>query len=614
MAIALKRIEATCTSIETLADLKQYVLSVAAEATPEKNLAVEVVLDQANYFLEEPLVFSAEEHPELANIRLTIKAKESMRPTISPLKPIMGSDFVPVEGTPYYKYQFEKKENGEYPKFHDFFRGPERLKMAASPVWRNPFPLLPEERRGEKTLEGLYVPYEQAKAVKEQGIGSAQLHMYVQWEHYVLRIKDIDLNTTKEVGGEPYALVTFFEEFDEFFVRGMHFCNNVGNRETFFINTPAFLTEPNTYAYDWQSGALYVIPKNPESFTRTRYGYTELSNMLVIKGMRNVTVEGITFVGLTSSFICDTGYFGRLSNYESRMGRLRDAAILTSDVCDLVIKDCSFEGLGGNGVQICDRTVRASVTGCTFRNIAMGGFSAGNYRYGCKWQNYGDQTFGIKLINNYFENIAYDYPSTACVWLGYCDGALISHNTIKSCAYSGISAGDGYSKVGFEPGERINLRDVEISYNRILNFMDVNRDGGAIYVTGANAIVSYEKRFNSIHHNFAALEEQKDHDRRGYYLDGAASNWDVYDNVMDNSALPLFTQYHVPDQYTHHNRVWNFYSTTWVDPEGNHKPHHDTLLGFYAVEESLDALYEKYPAAKAIADAAGYREVGLTVD
>ena len=605
MAIFVSKRTTTTEERVSLKEVKDYVLSVAAEATPENVLDVEVLLDTANYLVEEPLVFSTEENPELANIRLTIRGKESMRPTFSPLKTIMGSEFTPVEGTPYYKYQLEKNENGEYPKFHDFFRGGVRLKMAASSVWRNPFPLLPEERKGEKRLEGLYVPYAQAEAVKESGIGCTQLHMYVQWEHYVLRVKDVDLSTTKDVNGEPYALVTFYEEFDEFFVRGMHSCNNVGNRESFFINNTVFLTQPDTFVYDWKTGTVYVIPENPVYFPRTKYGYTDLSNILVIKGMKNVTIKDITFAGLTSSFICDTGYFGRLSNYESRMGRLRDAAIVTSDVRDLLIENCSFIGLGGNGVQICDRTVRATVTGCTFKNIGMGGFSAGNYRYGCRWENYGDQTFGIKLTNNYFENIAYDYPSTACVWLGYCDGALISHNTIKNCAYSGISAGDGYSKVGFEPGEKINLRDVEISYNRIMNFMDVNRDGGAIYVTGANCLVSYARRFNSIHHNFASLEDQKDHDRRGYYLDGAASNWDVYDNVMDNSALPLFTQYHVPDQYTHHNRVWNFYSTTWVDPEGNHKPHHDTLLGFYAVEADRETLFAKHPEAKEIYENSG---------
>ncbi|MBO5652636.1 MAG: right-handed parallel beta-helix repeat-containing protein [Clostridia bacterium] len=605
MAISVSQYAKTWEEVASFAEVKEGILAAAAEATQQNVLDVEVLLDTARYTVDEPLVLSAEEHPELANVRLTIKGKESMRPTVSGLRVITGSEFTPVAGTPDSQDQFEKDEKGEYPKFHDFFRGGERLKMAASPVWRNPFPLLPEERSGEKKLEGLYVPVALAKAVEKKGVGATQLHMYVQWEHYVLRVKDVDLSVTKDVNGEAYALVTFYEEFDEYFVKGMHRANNVGNRESFFINNPVFLTEPDTFVYDWYSGTVYVVPANPASFAREQYGYTTLSNLLVVKGMKNVTIKDITFFGLTSSFICDSGYFGRLSNFESRMGRLRDAAVLTSDVQDLLIEDCSFIGLGGNGVQLCDRTVRATVKGCTFRNIGMGGFSAGNYRSGCSWDNAEHQTYHVELLNNYFENIAYDYPSTACVWLGYCDGALISHNTIKNCAYSGISAGDGYSKVGFFLGERVNLRDVEISYNRVMNFMDVNRDGGAVYVTGANCTVEHEGRFNSIHHNFAALTHQKDHDRRGYYLDGAASNWDVYDNVMDNSALPLFTQYHVPSQYTHHNRVWNFYSTTAVDAVGNNKPERDTLLGFYAVESDLETLFEKYPAAKEIYENSG---------
>ncbi|MBO7170360.1 MAG: hypothetical protein J6W28_04195, partial [Clostridia bacterium] len=61
-----------------------------------------------------------------------------------------------------------------------------------------------------------------AKAVEKKGVGATQLHMYVQWEHYVLRVKDVDLTVTKDVNGETYALVTFYEEFDEYFVKGMH--------------------------------------------------------------------------------------------------------------------------------------------------------------------------------------------------------------------------------------------------------------------------------------------------------------------------------------------------------------------------------------------------------
>ncbi len=611
MAITISKITKDTKRELPFSEVKEYVLSVAKDATPENKLDIEVLLSQGRHEVEEPLVFSAEEHPFLANVRLTIKAAPSMRPTVTGLKNIPGAEFTAVEGTPYYKYQLAKKEDGTFPVFRDFFCNGQRMKLAESPTWINPFSFLPEERKGEKKLEGLYIPMEIAQKLKETGVGKTQLRMSVQWEHAIMNVKDVDLSVTKEVNGEPYALITFFEEFDSQFVCGIHRANNIGGRPTYFINNPAFLTEPGSFVYDWGTGTVYLVPPVDFNMARGSFGYTTMSSYLEFKGMQNVTIEGITFVGLTSPYAFLHSYFGMLSNCEFRAGKLRHAAIVTSDIRNFKVRDCSFLSLGTNGVMMCDRAVHAEVTDCVFKDVGMCGVDMGNYRVGDGWNDESNRLFQLKVKNNYFEHIAYDYPSTACIFLDYCDGAEISHNTIKGCAYSGIAAGDGYSKVGFALGERVNMRDVEIAYNHILDFMDVGRDGGAIYVTGANCRVDYARRFNFIHHNYATLADSGHTDRRGYYLDGAASNWDVYDNVIDNCQLPLFTQYHVPSQYTHHNRVWNFYSTTFVDTVGNHRPFHDTLLENCCVENSLEELFEKHPAAKAIADGAGYRDTGI---
>ena len=612
MAISVtKRTSVRGQDTPTLTEIRRQVLAAAEEASADNVIDLTVELDQGRHTVEEPLVFSADENPGLAHVRLTIKSRNNWRPIISGLKFISGAEFAPVEGTPYYKYQFPKDENGAYPVFYDFFRGDKRLKMAKSEMWRNPDNLLPEHRSGEVKVDGLYAPISVAKAVKERGVGSTQLRIYVQWQHYILRVRDIDLSKTKEVKGETYALIKFYEEFDSQFVCGVHTANNIGNRETFFVNNLSCLSEPDSFVYDWMNGTVYVVPADPAAMARTRYGYTTLSNCFLFKGMKDVTVEGLVFSGFTSPYTCETGYFGTLANREFRAGKLRHAPIVTSDMRNLTVKDCSFMNLGCNGLMLCDRTVKATITGCRFVDVAMCGLSIGNYRVGKGWSDYGNQTFNVNVINNYFEDIAYGYPSSPALFLGFCDGGKINHNTIKRCAYSGIAAGDGYSLVGFEPGESVNLRGVEIAYNDIRDYMDVCRDGAAIYVTGANCTINYAPRLNSIHHNVALLEDSGHHDRRGYYLDGSASNWDVYDNVIDNCIMPLFTQYHVPGQYTHHNRIWNFYSTTDIEPEGNHKPNHDTLLGFYAVEKDLATLYEKHPHAKEIADGAGYRDTGL---
>ena len=615
MPVSVVKFTKTSEQVATLKDLREQILSIAEEASADNIIDVVAELENRRYTVTEPLVFSVDENPGLAHIRLSIKAKRSMRPTISNLTFLSGADFTPVEGTPYYKYQFEKDENGEYPKFYDFFHNDTRLKMVSTPSWRNPFDLLPEQRRGEVPTDGLYAPLEIVKRIAKAGVCATQLRMRVQWQQYILRVKDVDLDTTVDVKGEPYALVKFHEEFDKQFVPGVHSQLNIKNCITYFGNTPAYLTEPDTFAYDWNTGTVYVVPQNPATMARERYGYATLSNCFVFKGMKDLTLEGLLFTGFTSPFVCEAGYFGTLSNRELRVGKLRQAPVVTSNIRNFTVKDCAFRNLGTNGLMLCDRTVRAEITGCQFVNIAMCGISIGNYRVGNGWADYENQTYNIKVVNNYLERIAYEYPSAAAIFVGFCDGAELTHNTVDRCGYSAFAVGDGYNHevVTYELGEAVNLRNVEIAYNRVLNFMDVCRDGGAIYVTGANCTKDYAPRFNSIHHNFAALDSNDHPEQIGYYLDGAASNWDVYDNVVDNCQIPLFIQ-HNPNltlQHTHHNRVQNFYSTTPVS-DGNHTPWRDVILGdHFVVTEGLDALYEKHPHAKEIADGTGYREPGI---
>ncbi|MBO5754946.1 MAG: right-handed parallel beta-helix repeat-containing protein [Clostridia bacterium] len=603
MAIKIIQAKKTVVTAQTAEEIRENILELAREAQPGGGDCVEVLLSGV-YRPVAPLVFSTDENPELANISLSFRVPPSNNAIFASLNEVKGAAFTPVPGKPYYTYQYEKDENGNYPLFHDFFCNSRRLKMAKSPVWRNPFALLPEERKGEKKLEGLYAPLAIAKEIKEGGIGCTELRMYVQWEHYILRVKDVDLSATKEVNGETYALVTFFEEFDENFVKGVHIANNIGNRETFFTNNLAYLTEPDTFVYDWHTGTVYVVPDS-EAEMRTRdLGYAHLSSFFVFKGMKNVTIEGLRFRGATSTYVCENSYCAGLSNNEKRAERLREAAILASDVKDFTVKNCNFRFLGSNGVQMCDNVVRGTVVDCQFEDIAMAGVSVGNFNR--DWCDPKNRLFNIKIVNNSFKNIAYDYPNTACIFLGISDGSLISHNSIDGCGYSGIFVGHGWSPVRYEPGEYVNMRACEISYNKIHNFMDVCRDGAAIYATGGNATRDYTERFNSIHHNYAYLDQSGHTDRRGYYLDGATSHWQVNDNVIDNCQLPLFTQYHVPAQYTYHCTVANLYSTTAVDA-ANHNPHNDVICENIVVEPSLEELFEKHPEAKAIAEGAGIR-------
>ncbi len=600
---------------EDIRDLEAQLLSLA-DATSEP-LALTVCFDAGSYALKEPFTLSAKTAPALKNLRITLKAEEKEQAEFHSLSPISPSGFKRVEGKPYYVYQFPKNENGTYPVFRDLYANGTRLKLSESEMYKNPFDLTPEQRRGEEELEGLYAPYDLATRIKAGSETNVQLFMYVLHEYVALRVKEIDLSSVKEKDGEKYALITFIpDEFKKCYIHGVHWQNKTVDRQTFFRNTSACLTE-GSFAYLHDEGLLYVYPSDDTDMENTTFFYPTLEKLFEFDGLTGTTIKNLSFTGVSSQYLCYNSFRAPMSNVHR--GKQRHSAVLANDMRDTVIDGCLFRHIGCNGIQFTGKTVTLDILNSKFIDVGGFGIAVGGYDGGT-WnlpdptsapdekiqQFFKTATYNVRVENNYLEHIGYDFPTCNAIYFGSVDGGKILHNTVIGCTYSCISLGWGW-RAYFVPGELFNLRDVEIAYNRLHNFMDVMRDGGAIYTYGANSISSYIRRFNSTHHNYISLDDAGDFNKRGYYLDCGTSNWDVYDNIADNCIFPLFAQFHVKHEYGYHLRLDRTYSTTPID-KGNHAPERDVLLGEVFVEKGgMEALLAKYPEAKAICDGAGCR-------
>ena len=221
------------------------------------------------------------------------------------------------------------------------------------------------------------------------------------------------------------------------------------------------------------------------------------------------------------------------------------------------------------------------------------------------WEKPENRNFDIEITNNRLHTIGFDYPAAGGIYISTVDGLRILHNTIEKTAYSGMTVGWGWSRVHYSLGEKVNIRDAEIAYNKIIDFMQTLRDGAAIYVLGANCAWGNTRHFNFMHDNYAERELYVDHSKRGYYMDGSSTNWEVYNNVIFGVRLPIFSQFHVPEQYTHHNYIHDIYTDYPIDP-GNHAPERDTIVeNCIYVAEGKEKLFEIYPKAKDIFEASG---------
>ncbi len=614
MAITLHREERTSAEYTDLCSVREQILT-AAKAAEEagRHDKIEVVIPGYRHTVTEPLVFSTKENPELSSLDITLRGAYPGAAEINSLVRLNGKDFTKAEGKEFFTYQFEKAKGKPYPRFRELFLNFHRIPTAKSPVWRNLDPLTEEERQGINLREGFWAPMDIAKKVAKSDIGATELVIYIEWVYTILHVKKVDLKKTRVENGVTYALVVLKEGEMEFFCRN---CarHTLKGREMFFQNSPAYLEE-NTFAYDATKGKLYLDPENKEYMQYHAVEYPALENLLIIDGVDNFTIDGIGFAGATACFPCDHPVYTYQANrvaslYEKgKEGRFTTAAILASGVRGLTVKNCVFRGLGVYGVKIADDSYRTTLTDNVFEWISMAAVSIGNSIVN-GWKNPKNRTYGARIENNIFKNIGYEYPASPCIYIAQVDGLKILHNTIDSCAYSGVSVGWGWDPGSFELGENCNIRNAEIAYNYIYNYMDCLRDGGAIYVVGGNCDRhSCGQRFNSMHDNFAAVTVSGTvGGKYGYYCDGAASNWEVRDSVVLNTdGMPIFSQPH-PQALSYHNTFKNIYSTTQRH-ESTHVPLRDIITeDYHLVEDGPDALFAKYPEAKAIRDAAGAKK------
>ena len=607
MAIQLETLERKRSELSSLADIRKEILAAAkrAEAAGRHDSLI-IELPQGKHSISETLTLSKTQNPELAHVDITLRSKVAGAAEINSLVRLDGKDFTPVKGTDYYLYKF-KKEKGKYPKFNDFFLNFKRIYKSKSEAFYNLDPLTDDERAWTTEREGFWAPIEIAEKLASAKIGATELVMYVEWIFVILHVKEVDLTKTREENGQTYALVTLRDGEMEYFCKKFPRHLNIKGREMFFQNSPAFLTE-NTFAYDYFGGKLYINAENPKYMKYHAFEYPALESLIEIEGLENFTVEDVAFSGTTCKYGCDNVYLCDQANTVPRPGqnsRLEIAAIVARNTRAFTVNRCSFRHLGTNGVQVVDKSVSASVTNSRFRDVSMSGILIGNAS--SAWENEQNRTYAARIENNVLEHIGYEYPASVAIYIGTADGLKILHNTVEDCAYTAISAGWNWHPVPHALGEKINIRDAEIAFNYLHNFMQLLKDGGAIYVLGSNCNHSLtSERFNRMHDNFALLDTLiRKYGKYGYYCDGACSNWEVRDSVVLNvDGMPIFSQHH-PRALSYHNTFRGIYSNTPRN-ENTVVPSRDIVtVDYHLFEGTPDELLAKYPETVKIRNAAG---------
>ncbi len=567
-------------------------------ATADSPVSVVLELEGGSYPIDTTLGITGQNTTPFG--KLTVRAAGKDSPVISAFTDLDPAGFTKVEGKDYYFYQFKADEKGKYPVFHDFFDGGQAIPIASGERfvthtnYENP-----DDRLDPENLKGIYVERRAVEALGDITFPT-EFTIYVQWQAAILHAVGVDYADTKTVDG--YELVRLKIEEEELisFLSGVNDSLGINNR-TCFLSNHISLLKPNSWVYDSTTGKLYYYPENGAPKAPA---YSDQPILFRLVDTPVVTFEGITFTGTGCAFPAADGYISGQANADKRRGVPQAAAILIENGSNVTVRDCTFLELGTNGIQSVTNLSGIEIRGCTFDDISMSAICLGLHSK--SWEG-NSAMCNIVIEDNSLNNIAMEYPTAPAIYINKVDNLKLMHNTISNTAYSAISVGWGWSTVTYDYGESINVRRAEIAYNRITDFMQLLNDGAAIYVLGGNVKIEHTDYFNFMHDNYAERAASSNSTRRGYYMDGSSSNWEVYDSVCVGSAMPVFSQFHVKSQYTHNNYIHDIYTTHAVDT-GNHAPSRTTILGdTFVVAAGKDALFDKYPKAKEIYEASGCR-------
>ncbi|MBQ9082243.1 MAG: right-handed parallel beta-helix repeat-containing protein [Clostridia bacterium] len=593
------RLIETAETFDSLYEAREAVLRYAERASDDAKMAATLVLDAKEYRLTKPLIFDAEEAEALKHIHLSILCDNGTAVFTSnaalPTAKIIKDDAQCA-------YQFAANASGKYPVFGDLYEDDVRLPLCTSPHFTHAFAFSGENGRNcAENLEGIYAPQAIADLLPDGDLCPMTITLYVEWEFFTLHVLSVDRSRTRtdEQGGTHVLLRIAPDELYHY-VTKMNASLQPKNRECFLSNHPVFLRD-GTFCYDHTKGLLQFYPRHG---LQKRIRVPMLEKLLVFNGMDGVTLRRLTFTGATDRHRAEHGYLSMQANVEKRgLRKVPEGAVVTNHTRGFTVSNCEFKELGVNGILMCGISARVDIHDNYFHDIAMSAISIGDPVKAFLAPR--EASFDLQIHRNHIARIAYDFPSAPAVDVFRVDGLSICHNTIEDTAYSAISVGWQWANVDLAPGEIINIRDAEIAYNKITRFMQLLRDGAAIYVVGANCARSYSRRFNVMHDNYAENDQIRPK-VIGYYLDGASSHWTVWDNVILHTARPLYIQHNpqISQQFTWHNRAYHIYSTEEISMSSHH-PERDTMLGTMYTAPTQAALFETYPKAQEIYAKAG---------
>lgn len=533
----------------------------AALSEMKKGASVTVSFDGIRR-IASPLILDGKGVP--ADASLTLKGGDHA--VMTSVTDIPGEKFAKTTNENVYAYtlpETAKDRDGKYPAFRNIYFDETQMRLCRCEKDYTMF--MDSCRRAPNNGlvtddETLYIHKELLVDVKrdENGkvIGDLEFWIKTEWQIHCVHIESYTIPEVafRDAAGAELWPVRVRSSDWKFFINAYY--NRLDGYPYFLANNEAYLRQNGDFFYNRDSGTIYVYSDTPLRGHTVSYPLAE--RLIFVHDFCNLTVENITFYGVTCNYITENGYItgqgGRIKRPDPEtglpVGFLRLAAIYGENVRNVEIKNCVFHDVGNDAVNFRCAVDNVNIHHCRFENI--GGSAV---RIGQNTPEFSEAVHAknITVTENYICKTGQVFSSNTGILIASVENLELTYNTILESFYSAISVGWSWASheegdpAEFDNGTFVNIKNANIAYNYIEDFMTGMKDGGAIYVLGGNASGDYLPYLNSMNHNYVVV---KSNVARGtdqwtvLYHDSGSSHWDDYNNVLvveKNMRVPLFT-------------------------------------------------------------------------
>ena len=369
------------------------------------------------------------------------------------------------------------------------------------------------------------------------------------------------------------------------------------------FNSLEFMQNDGDWYLDSVAGRLYYKPGSDVDITSLDFTIPNLEKVVKFEGdavdnqVHDIEFKNITFektrweLPSVSGYITNQGGGVATSTVWYDYGTkfyFPPGGISMQKANNITFTGCEVRNFGGSGINMIADCSYIEISYCLIHKIAALGICGtdfNDYPYRTRPNDFTSLSH-LTVYNNKILNTGLDYLACYAAYFCYCEDSSITYNTVAYCPYSGIAIGHFSYYANYVD----KIHRLDISYNKIYDFMEKLGEGGGIYTyltTGWPPVDGQYPIDSTISHNYvyrlhsplACIAEPiegvyKQIGYQGCLLDGAdaTGGWTVGDNVFDiEPSVEGFANRFPP--------TWPSIMTVNARPLNTYDDNYDTAVG-----------------------------------